>query len=174
VLFRHKSLVDQSSTNPLNSFFSDVNSAARRELLVGKVPFRQINYAEDQALAKDMQAKGFIKAYSPSGAVRHSNDYTFTQYFQRKFDEYIGLQDSVGFKVGRSTKSLLLGWIRPTILDWRFIYHDREYKPLSKLVWSIESPFYNLADKAGQFYALKYYGNQKKRSKLSLERKLRA
>jgi rhamnosyltransferase len=173
VLYRNKSLVDNKKTNPMNNFFSDVNSAARRSLLVGEVPFREVNYAEDQSLAEDMQKKGYFKIYAPLAAVWHSNDYTAREYFHRKFDEYIGLHDSVNFKLIASKKSLLLGWIRPTLADWKFIRKDQDYSFGSKLVWFLESPFYNLGPKAGQYFAAKSLKNSKVRDKHSLERKIR-
>lgn len=173
IIHRSKSLLTGKDTNPINTFFSDVNSAVRRDLLTGPVPFRNVNYAEDQSLAEDMQQKGYLKAYAPQGEVWHSNEYTARQYFHRKFDEYIGLQESVGLKQAPSLRSLLLGWIRPTWQDWKFIRRDAQYAPRSKFVWFVEAPFYNFGAKAGMYLALKNYGNISQRKKLSLEHKTR-
>ncbi|EQD60130.1 glycosyl transferase family 2, partial [mine drainage metagenome] len=166
-IHRTKSLVDNQSVSSINGFFSDVNSAARRELLIGPVPFRSVNYAEDQALAEDMLKHGYFKAYAPQGSVWHSNGYTAKQYFHRKFDEYIGLQESVGLSLLPSRRSLLLGWIKPTIADWKFINRDSEYTTKSKVVWFIEAPFYNIAEKAGRYLALKNISNSKARKRMS-------
>lgn len=174
VISRGESLVDAEAENPFNNFFSDVNSAARRELLVGDIPFRDLPYAEDQALAKDMQEKGYLKAYAPKGEVIHSNEYSPKEYYHRKFDEYLGLQNSVGYTPTKSTRTLLLGWIRPTIADWKFIKHDKEYSLRSKIVWTLQAPFYNLGAKAGQYMAAKYAQDRKKQAKLSLESKRRS
>ncbi|MBX4197082.1 glycosyltransferase family 2 protein [Candidatus Saccharibacteria bacterium] len=173
VISRNKSLVDGQKTNQINNFFSDVNSAVRRSLLVGEVPFRKVNYAEDQSLAEDMQKKGYLKAYAPLGEVWHSNDYTARQYFHRKFDEYVGLYESVNYKLVASKKSLVLGWIRPTLADWKFIRKDSDYSFKSKLVWFFESPLYNFGLKAGQYFAAKSLKDSKVSNKYSLEKKLR-
>jgi rhamnosyltransferase len=173
IIHRPKSLADKSPA-PVNNFFSDVNSAVRRELLLGEVPFRNVNYAEDQSLAEDMQKKGYLKAYAPSGAVWHSNDYTAREYFHRKFDEYLGLHKTVDYKLVASRRSLCLGWIRPTIADWRFIRRDGDYSIRSKIVWFLESPIYNWGLKAGQYYAAKSLHNPRLVDKYSLEKKLRA
>lgn len=173
VIHRSRSLTTGKDTNPINTFFSDVNSAVRRDLLTGPVPFRNVNYAEDQSLAEDMQQKGYLKVYAPQGEVWHSNEYTPKQYFHRKFDEYIGLQESVGLHLTPSLRSLLLGWIRPTWQDWKFIRRDSEYSPRSKFVWFVEAPFYNLGEKAGKYYAAKHFTNTSRRKKLSLEHKNR-
>lgn len=174
VLHRWKSLVDGKETNPANLFFSDANSAVRRGLLVGPVPLRDVKYAEDQALAEDMQKKGYLKAYAPKGEVWHSNEYTAREYYHRKFDEYIGLQESVKYSIKPSVKSLLLGWIRPTIADYKFISHDHEYGPRRKLIWFTRAPFYNIGLQMGKYNAAKYFNNAAARKKISLEAKLRS
>jgi rhamnosyltransferase len=173
IIHRPKSLVDSHPTNSLNAFFSDANSAVRRKLLVDEVPFRHVNYAEDQALAEDMQNKGYLKAYVPLGAVWHSNEYTAREYYSRKFDEFIGLQESTGMKLAPSEKSLVFGWIRPAWADWKFTAHDTDYGPRSKIKWFSLAPFYNIGLQLGKYRAAKYLRNQAKRDKISLERKLR-
>lgn len=173
IIHRHKSLVDRTDTNPPNTFFSDVNSAVRRDLLVGEVPFRHVNYAEDQALAEDMQSKGYLKAYAPLGAVWHSNEYTVREYYKRKFDEYIGLQESTKFALTPNRRSLWLGWLRPTLADYKFIRRDGQYGLKSKLLWFAKAPLYNLAMQRGRYQAAKYYGDNTKRQKISLEAGLR-
>lgn len=170
-LHRHESLIDSKPTNPINTFFSDANSAVRRSLLIDKVPFRKINYAEDQALALDMQRAGYLKAYAPLGEVMHSNEYTAKQYFHRKFDEYVGLYDSIGLSFKPSRKNLLLGWIRPTLKDYLFIKNDDSYSIKRRVYWFVFSPFYNIASVAGRYYASKNLTNDVARKKLSLEQK---
>lgn len=169
IISRHNSLVDGHEENGINNFFSDVNSAVRRDLVVGNIPFRDVRYAEDQALAQDMQDKSYLKAYTAKGEVWHSNEYTAKQYFHRKFDEFTGLHKSTGYKLVASKRSLLLGWVRPTLHDWKFIRHDGEYSLRSKLVWTIESPFYNFAGKAGQYMAAKHSHETQRNKHLSLE-----
>lgn len=169
VFHRPDSLVDGKPINTLNTFFSDANSAARRKLLVGEVPFRQVAYAEDQALAEDMQKAGYLKVYAPQGEVWHSNMYTARQYFKRKFDEFTGLQESLGKTFTPSRRSLLLGWIRPTFMDWKFIYSDADYRLQSKIKWAVLAPAYNIANSAGLYYGAKHINDMSKRSKISLE-----
>lgn len=171
VIHRHKSLVDGGKTNELNAFFSDANSAVRRSLLIGEVPFRDLPYSEDQALAEDMQKKGYLKAYSPLGAVWHSNEYTAKEYYHRKFDEYIGLQESIGMEIKPQIKSLLLGWIRPTIHDIKFTLRDGEYNKRAKLKFILGCVLYNIAEKTGKYKAAKHFDNPTIRKKLSLEEK---
>lgn len=167
-LHREKSLVDGQPMNALNTFFSDVNSAVRKDL-IHSIPFRDVKYAEDQALAEDMQNAGYLKAYSVKGSVWHSNEYTVREFHKRKFDEYIGLQESVNYVIVPSLKSLLLGWIRPTILDLKFIRHDGEYSRKRKIKYAVLSVGYNYMSGLGKYHAGKYINDKAKRDSLSLE-----
>lgn len=167
-LHREKSLVDGNSMNTLNTFFSDVNSAIRKSL-VDVIPFRDVKYSEDQALAEDMQNAGYLKAYSVQGSVWHSNEYTVKEFHKRKFDEYIGLQESVNYKITPSLKSLLLGWIKPTIEDLKFIRRDGEYGKKRKMKYAALSLGYNYASGLGRYHAAKYIHDHTRRDELSLE-----
>lgn len=167
-LHREKSLVDGYNMNQLNTFFSDVNSAIRKDL-IKEIPFRDLKYAEDQALAEDMQNAGYLKAYSVQGSVWHSNEYTVKEFYKRKFDEYIGLQESVNYKIVPSIKSLLLGWVKPTIADLKFIRHDGEYGRKRKIKYAFLSIGYNYMAELGKYNAGKYINDPRARKKISLE-----
>lgn len=157
-LHREHSLVDGEKVNGLNSFFSDVNSAIRKDLNK-EIPYRDLKYAEDQALAEDMQRAGYLKAYSVRGAVWHSNEYTINEFHKRKFDEYIGLIESINYELTPSIKSLLLGWIRPTIDDWKFIRHDGDYSTKRKVKYALLTIGYNIAGARGKYDAARYQHN---------------
>jgi rhamnosyltransferase len=169
LVHRHLSLIDSKPIAPLNTFFSDVNSAVRKDILINEVPFRKVSYAEDQSLAEDMLTRGYLKAYSTLAAVWHSNEFTPKEYMKRKFDEYIGLKESTQFNLQIGLRSVLLGWIKPTLLDFRFILKDIEYSKKSKLLWFIKSPLYNIYGKLGYYLACKHFNNPEKRSRISLE-----
>ena len=76
-------------------FFSDANSCMAREALTA-VPFRQVSYAEDQLLARDMLAAGWAKVYEPDAAVVHSHSYPPWEQFGRHFDEFRALREVHG------------------------------------------------------------------------------
>jgi len=158
------------TNDPNNSFFSDVNSAVSRRA-IGQVPFRDLAYAEDQALAHDMIEAGFLKAYTPDGAVFHSNEYSVRGYAGRKLDEYLGLVRSIGYKASASRLKLLVGWIKPTIKDAAWTLRDREYGPRRKLAYLVVSVGYNVAARLGEYRAAKYQNDEDRISRLSQEAK---
>ena len=170
VLHNKKSLVGDRVFDDYNYFFSDVNSAIRKDL-VTVVPFRDVQYAEDMALAEDMEKAGYIKAYSARGAVWHSNMYSASEYYHRKFDEYLGLIKSTSSSINISKKELVLGWLRPTLHDWSFIRQDSEYGRKAKVKFALISPIYNINEKRGKRDALRFADNNYEVSSRSLEAK---
>jgi len=78
-------------------FYSDVSSCLRKSVWE-QIPYRPLDYAEDQAFGRDVLAAGYWKVYEPRAAVYHSHSYPPLQYFRRQFDEYRGLRISIGYQ----------------------------------------------------------------------------
>jgi rhamnosyltransferase len=78
------------------TFFSSANCAVARQAW-RRVPFREVPYAEDQALALDMLRAGYAKAFVPAAAVVHSHEYSALSQFRRAFDEWRGLREVHGW-----------------------------------------------------------------------------
>lgn len=126
------------------SFYSDVNSAARRSILTGHIPYKDVNYAEDQLFGRDIIDAGLIKAFSPRGNVIHSNDMTLKQYAPRMFDETIGLRRS-GIPVAVPSKKVVLKMtIKGIIRDTFKILRDSDYSWRRKLYWIVINPFFHI------------------------------
>jgi len=166
VLHRQTKLTDRLGLT--NTFFSDANSAVRKSAMK-EVPFRDLNYAEDQALGIDMLATGYVKAYAPLGSVIHSHNYPLRQYFKRKFDESVGLRESTGQKPMAGRKELFGGSMRATWSDYKFIVRDKDYGFGRKLHDLALAPFYNVALRLAIRAAANEKKAAKKREKYSLE-----
>lgn len=76
-------------------FFTDANGCVARRAWE-RVPFRQVAYAEDQALARDMLAAGWAKVFQPAAAVEHSHEYSPPELLRRSFDEWRALREVHG------------------------------------------------------------------------------
>lgn len=118
------------------AFYSDVCSAARRDVLLGKVRYQDVSYAEDQLFGRDVIAAGLIKAYAPRAVVVHSNDLTLRGYDDRMVEETMGLRE-VGIAV--EVPNILVCTrmiVRGVLGDSARIVRDHELGPRRKL-WSL-------------------------------------
>ncbi|WNG56790.1 glycosyltransferase [Archangium gephyra] len=67
-------------------FFSDNNAALRRSVWA-RLPYRDVEFMEDQLWGADILEAGYIKAYAPRSVVRHSHNYSPLTQARRAFDE---------------------------------------------------------------------------------------
>jgi rhamnosyltransferase len=126
-------------------FFSDVNSAVRRSILVGEIPYEDVDYAEDQVFGRAAIAAGYLKAYVPLGVVWHSHSYPPMVHLRRMYDEFAGLRRATGDTNVLPRRKLVAAWIKPTIRDWMLVRRDRSYSFGTKLKWFVQAPVYNFS-----------------------------
>lgn len=154
-------------------FFSDVNSAVRRSILVGQIPYEDVDYAEDQVFGRAVVEAGLLKAYAPLGSVMHSHSYPPMTYLRRMYDEFAGLRAATGSPVPISRRELWGGWLRPTLADWRFIRSDAAYSRRAKLKWAVQAPAYNILRRVAMRLAMNESPSTRWRRFLSLESRAR-
>lgn len=143
VFYKDESMDDEGTLGALG-FYSDVNSAARRDFLVETIPYRDVQYAEDQLFGRDVIEAGYRKAYAPRAAVEHSNDLSLAEYGKRIFDETVGLR-RIGFPIPRMSRA---GQLRLTLRgiagDTLRILRDRDYSWRRTLYWLVVNPAYQV------------------------------
>jgi O-antigen biosynthesis protein len=81
----------------LLTFLSDVNCVLARWAW-RRVPYREVPYAEDQLLGRELIEAGFAKVFHPEARVLHSHDYPPVAFFRRYFDEFRSLREVLGFR----------------------------------------------------------------------------
>ncbi len=128
--------------SPGEKFYSDVNSATRRDFLLNVIAYRDVNYSEDMAFAADLLEAGYRKAYAPSAVVEHSNDVTLSEYGKRIFDENLGMR-----RVGEGRTSLtwlqaMLRMARDNVVTSARILRDSDYSAAQKMKWLFGNPAY--------------------------------
>ena len=143
-LFYEDEFVTSEGVRNAITFYSDVNSAARREILTGPVPYRDVSYAEDQLLGRDLIAAGYLKAYAPRGVVVHSNDMTLAEYDERMEDETRG-QREVGIAVAVPSYGVIVRMMsRALVRDWFGILRDRDFGVRRKLYHLVVNPLFHV------------------------------
>ncbi|MGV8968104.1 MAG: glycosyltransferase family A protein [Cellulomonas sp.] len=143
-LFYDDEFVTSEGLRNAVSFYSDVNSAARRDVLVGEVTYRDVSYAEDQLFGRDLIDAGYLKAYAARASVVHSNDMTLREYDDRMFEETQGLRE-VGIDVAVPSVSVVLKMmLRGIPLDTLRILRDPEYGLRRRLLYLAINPFFHV------------------------------
>ena len=143
-VFYNDSFVQSEGVLNAISFYSDVNSAARREFLTTVIPYRDVRYAEDQLFGKDLIEAGYRKAYAGRAAVEHSNDLTRGEFRRRIFDETVGLRQ-IGFPIPElSHKGQVRLTVRGILGDSLRIAQDGDFTWKRKMYWLVLNPMYQI------------------------------
>ena len=119
------------------TYFTNSNSCVARAAWE-QIPFREIPYAEDQALGADLLAAGWTKVFNPSAGVVHSHDYGMVEFFKRYFDEYRGLRDSVGQRTQASPVGVA-DMLRRSVAADREYLQRTEPSPVKRARWTAQS-----------------------------------
>lgn len=131
------------------AFYSDVNAAARRNILTGSIPYRDVSYAEDQLFGRDVLSAGLRKAYAPKAAVVHSNDLTIREAGRRAIDEVVGLR-RIGTAIpAMSHSQAFRATLRGIVSDGLRIVRDRQWSVAGRLRWLVVNPWYQVSKWSG-------------------------
>lgn len=152
LFYKDDFIIDQPTYDAV-TFYSDVNSAARKDVLLGKVPYRDVQYAEDQIFGRDIIDGQYVKAYSPRGSVFHSNDLRLKEYKLRMFDETLGLRKA-GIPISKMHfKTAIKMTVKGMIGDSIRILRDKEYSWKRTLYWLAINPLFHIEKWRGVYRA---------------------
>ncbi|MBX3087581.1 MAG: glycosyltransferase family 2 protein [Cryobacterium sp.] len=133
-----------SRDEAIATFYSDSASAARRETLLGEIPYPEVDYAEDQLFCRAVIASGRAKAYAGGAVVEHSNDLGLRELGARVQADVLGLRTS-GTEVARtSVLNATLKWVKWASVDFGRILTDPDLSIPSKLKWAVLNPIYHV------------------------------
>lgn len=104
-------------------FFSDNNALLRRSVWE-RIPYPDVDFAEDQLWAQQIIEAGHRKAYSHEAAVYHSHNYGLVERLQRSFDESLAFKRFFGYRLCRSFSALVRSWLMLSRRDLRFARHE--------------------------------------------------
>ncbi|MBD8894267.1 glycosyltransferase family 2 protein [Roseibium litorale] len=99
----HRDLDPQKYENDIGwrqflHFYSDNNSLLRKSVWE-KIPYPDVEFAEDQLWARAVIEAGYAKAYAPEAAVYHSHDYSPLEQLRRAFDESRNFKKYFGYEL---------------------------------------------------------------------------
>lgn len=108
-------------------FFSD-NNALIRKSVWNKIPYPDVDFAEDQIWAQKVIEAGFRKGYAKDAIVFHSHDYALIERLQRSFDESYAFLKLFGYILSPSLKSVFRSWSAITLRDFKFAISEKLWR----------------------------------------------
>lgn len=148
-------------------FYSDNNSALRKSVWE-KIPYPEIDFAEDQAWAKLIIEAGWKKAYADQACVFHSHSYSVTETLRRAFDESRALSSLFGYKLCPHLYQVPLRAGKKTLKDWYFLFHSRQF---CSSWWLL--PFLNMSKIIGFYLGDQKWFSRRFGSLISLDQSLK-
>lgn len=133
-------------------FFSNNNSCLRKSVW-SKIPFPNVDFAEDQIWAKLVIEAGYSKAYADNACVYHSHDYYPFEHFQRSFDESRALFKLFNYQQCPSLNFFIKNTISSSLSD--FHYTKKLKLDLNSLKWFLMSPLLNIGKQLGGYLGQK-------------------
>jgi rhamnosyltransferase len=130
-----------------DSFFADSNGAVARWAWQ-QHPYREVPYAEDQVIGREMLEAGFAKVFHPGASVMHSHDYGVIGSMQRTFDDYRGVLEVLGYRSEVGVRSGLRSVIGLTRED-RALLRSEGVSGAALIVSSLKSV---------RYYCLRIFG----------------
>lgn len=100
-------------------FFSDNNACLRRSAWE-KIPYPEVDFAEDQIWAMNIIDQGYSKAYAHDAVVYHSHDYGIIETLQRSFDESLAFKRLFGYDLCQHPGNALRASVGLTVADWQY------------------------------------------------------
>ena len=150
-------------------FFSD-NNAILRKSVWEKIPYPDVNFAEDQIWAQRVLEAGYGKAYVDSAAVYHSHNYGLKDTLRRSYDEAVAFKDLFGYELVSGLAMAILQSIRCTLADIRYLMSvDRA----GDFFAVIKAPFLNLSKQLGYWLGVRGGRASRKKKFLSLDEQLK-
>jgi rhamnosyltransferase len=119
-------------------FFSDNNALVRRSVWE-KIPYPDVEFAEDQQWAKLVIEAGYKKAYAYEAVVYHSHQYNLLERMKRSFDESYAFKRYFGYTLCPDFGRFFYSWLGLTYLDLKKAWKDG-YLP-NHLVVVLKRPF---------------------------------
>jgi O-antigen biosynthesis protein len=129
-------------------FFSDNNACLRKEIWK-KIPYPDVNFAEDQLWAKAVIEAGYKRAYADDAVVYHSHDYSIKDTFRRSFDESRALKTLFGYDLCPSARHGVYQMYACAKSDLNFLSESVGIRKALGL--ALKTPFLHVAKQSGWF-----------------------
>jgi len=129
-------------------FFSDNNACLRRAVWE-RMPYPDVDFAEDQLWAQQVLEAGYAKVYVDAARVYHSHEYSAGDALRRAYDESRALRRLFGYRLCPSFAQLVAQSLHCSLRDYRYLLAQRRAWHYPS--WLLRAPLHNLCRQLG-FY----------------------
>lgn len=140
-------------------FYSD-NASAMRKSIWQKIPYDDVDFAEDQLWAKKIIEAGYTKAYNSNAVVYHSHNYSFMEQLKRSYDDHKGLNKIYGYVAVKNIFKLPIHILLAIYRDIKFLKSQRKVNIYEKIKLSFYSISKNIAKFSGAYLGSKPFNNR--------------
>lgn len=134
-------------------WFSNTSSSIRREVWE-KIPFRRLDFAEDQDWAKRVLEAGYHTVYVPTSVVIHSHHYGPLKNFRRHYEHAKAMKELFGKNEFPFFKGIFSATQYSVKADYRF-YRSEGGTRFGFVKWSIPSLLWYLSAFSGLWLGTK-------------------
>lgn len=124
-------------------WFSNTSSCIRKEIWE-KIPFRKLEFAEDQDWAQRVLEAGYKTVYVPDSIVLHSHHYRPIKNFKRHFEHAKAMKELFGKEEFLRFKHIFSATFDSVKADYLF-FRSEKGSPLGFLKWFFSSLFWYLS-----------------------------
>ena len=124
-------------------WFSNTSSCIRKEVWE-QIPFRRLEFAEDQDWAKRVLDAGYKTIYVPDSMVIHSHHYRPVKNFRRHFEHARAMRDIFGKQEFPRFKQIFSATQASVKADFQF-FRSEGGRPIGFIRWFFPSLFWYLS-----------------------------
>jgi GT2 family glycosyltransferase len=128
--------------------FHTVGAAIRAQVF-RRLPFRDVDFAEDLIWGRDVLEAGFKIQHEPSAVVLHSHNYSCLDILRRNFDDGRGNRDIVGRRLAEGDVLPLIGALVRD--DWRYLEEECRLEAGGLGHWRLRAALRRTAQVLGQW-----------------------
>lgn len=131
-------------------FLSDNNAALRRSVWA-TIPYRDVEFLEDQLWATDILEAGYAKVYAPDACVRHSHNYPALTVLRRTFDETRYFREYCDPQGVVTLGSAAVRAVDQATTEIRKLFSDPALSPRERASWMMPTIARAVCQSAGAF-----------------------
>ncbi len=148
------------------AFFSDNNSCLRRSIWE-KIPYDDVDFAEDQFWARKILEQGYGKMYCPGAGVYHSHNYPLDSYGKRYYDDFKAMYRVYHMVLCPNVWAYVRGLLGDVKHQCGYILRQTDIGLKEKLYWCYYAFRRNIIRRTASVRAVKYFSlSKEKREKM--------